>query len=94
MNPLEQVLTEDLTRALEAIAGNSREGTLAFITAYHPKLRERIEAVESRLADQRAALLAHYEEWRRSLEAMENLWALAGWEASQPGAADALRAAA
>jgi hypothetical protein len=94
MNSLERVLAEDLARTVEAIAGSSREGTLAFITAHHPELRTRIEAAESRLTDQRAGLLARYAEWRKGLEEMENLWALAEWEASQPGAADALRAAA
>ena len=94
MNPLEHVLAEDLARTLNAIAGNSGKGTLAFITAHHRELRARIEAAESRLADRRADLLEQYEAWRSALEALENLWALSGWEASQPGAADALRAAA
>jgi hypothetical protein len=94
MNPLERVLTEDLVRTVEAVARVSHEGTLAFITAHHPELRSRIEAAESRLAEQRSGLLARYEEWQRSLEEMENLWALAGWAAGQPGAGDALEAAA
>lgn len=93
MNPLENLMAEDLARTVKAIAGVYGEGALAFITAHHPELRSRIEAIESRLAAQRAELLAQYEGWRRSLEELENLWALAGWEASQPGAADALRAA-
>ena len=94
MNPLERVLTEDLSRTLEAIAGTSREGTLDFITAHHPDLRSRIEKAESRLAAERAGLLAQYAGWQSSLEELENLWALAAWEASEPGAAEALSQAA
>ena len=94
MNPLERVLTEDLVRTLTAMAGNSGEGTLAFLTAHHPELRSRLDAAESELAARRADLLEGYEAWRSALEAIENLWALAGWEATQPGAADAVRAAA
>ena len=94
MKPLEHFLAEDLARTFEAIARGYSEGTLAFIAAHHPELRSRIEAAESRLAAQRAELLGRYDGWRRALEEMENLWALAAWEASQPGAADALRSAA
>lgn len=94
MNALEHVLTEDLSRTLEAIAGSSREGTLDFITSHHPGLRSRIEKAESRLATERAGLLAQYARWRSTLEELENLWALAAWEASEPGAAEALSPAA
>lgn len=94
MNLLERILAEDLTCTLEAIAGSSCEGTLAFITAHHPGLRSRIEKAESRLAAERAGLLAQYASWRSTLEEVENLWALAAWEASEPGAADALSQAA
>ena len=94
MNPLERVLTEDISRTLEAVAGSSCKGTLDFITAHHPDLRSRIEKAESRLAGERAGLLAQYTEWRSSLEELENLWALATWEAREPGAAEALSQAA
>jgi len=94
MNPLERVLTEDLSRTLAAIAGSSCEGTLDFITANHPDLRSRIEKAEARLAAERAGLLAQYTGWRSTLEELENLWALATWEAREPGAAEALSQAA
>ena len=94
MNPLECVLTEDLSRTLEAVAGSSCKGTLDFITAHHPDLRSRIEKAESRLAAERAGLLTRYAEWRTTLEELENLWALAAWEAREPGAAEALSHAA
>lgn len=94
MKPLEHLLADDLARTLEAIARGYSEGTLAFIAAHHPTLRSRVEAAESRLAVERAELLARYDGWRNTLEDLQNLWALAAWEASQPGAADALRSAA
>lgn len=94
MNPLERILIEDLRRSLEAIAGNSCEGTLEFISAHHPGLRSRIDKAESQLAAERAGLLAQYARWRSTLEDLENLWALAAWEASEPGAAEALFPAA
>ena len=94
MNPLQRVLTEDLSRTLEAVAGSSGQGTLDFITAHHPDLRSRIEKAESRLAAERAGLLVQYAGWRSTLEELENLWALATWEAREPGAAEALSQAA
>ena len=94
MHSLERTLAEDLSRTLEVIAGTVRDGTFEFITAHHPGLRSRIENAESRLAAERAGLLAQYARWRSTLEELENLWALAAWEASEPGAAEALRLAA
>jgi hypothetical protein len=46
------------------------------------------------LASRREELAERYGAWRGALEELQNLWSLAGWEAGQPGAADALREAA
>ena len=94
MSTIEQWLSQDLTEALNAVARDVPPGTLAFITVHHPHLRSRIEAAEARLAERRDELIALYGAWRGALEELQNLWGLAGWEASQPGAADALKEAA
>jgi hypothetical protein len=94
MSAIEQWLTQERTEALNAVARDIPPGTLAFITAHHPGLRLRIEEAEARLAARRDELIARYEAWTQALEELQNLWSLAGWEAGQPGAADALREAA
>ncbi len=94
MNRMDQWLTQELSESLDLLAREVPPGTLAFITAHHPHLRSRIEAAEARLAERRDELIALYGAWRGALEELQNLWGLAGWEASQPGAADALREAA
>lgn len=94
MSKIEQWLSQELTEALNAVARDIPPGTLAFITAHHPPLRSRVEAAEARLAERRDELVGAYNAWRGALEEVQNLWSLAGWEAGQPGAADALKEAA
>ena len=94
MNRMDQWLTQELSESLDLLAREVPPGTLAFITAHHPDLRSRIEEAEARLAACRDELVALYGAWRSALEELRNLWSLAGWEAGQPGAADALKEAA
>lgn len=94
MSAIEQWLTQELSETLNAVARDIPPETLAFITVHHPHLRSRIEAAEARLAERRAELLGVYSAWHSTLEEIQNLWGLAGWEASQTGAADALKEAA
>src|SRR5262249_40640208 len=51
-----------------------------------PTLRRRLDEVEHQMAGIRASLLEHYGRWRRSLEDVENLWALAAWRSATPDA--------
>ncbi|MFQ5898576.1 MAG: hypothetical protein ACE5JN_10055 [Candidatus Methylomirabilia bacterium] len=94
MNALSHLLTADVCGSVERIAATSEEGTVGFVAAYHPALRARVEDAETRLAALRADLLDRYTIWEQTLMEIEMLWALAGWEAKQPGAAEALRTAA
>src|SRR2546429_251974 len=45
-------------------------------------LRPRLDEAEANLARVRSALLDGYGRWRRALEDVENLWALAGWRST------------
>ncbi len=94
MNPLDRLLREEVSSSLERMAASSPEGTLAFITAHHASLRDRVEEGEVRLAALRAELLERYAEWEATLEEIENLWALAALKRSQPREADLLPSAA
>jgi hypothetical protein len=94
VSAIEQWLTQELTESINAVARDIPPGTLAFLTAHHPDLRSRIEATEARLASRREEMVELYGAWRSTLEELQNLWSLAGWEAGQPGAADALKEAA
>lgn len=82
MNPVERTLNDELTGLLDRLAGSVPEGCLATIAAQRPTLRARIEEMEGRLAAVRAALLEDYGTWRRALEDVENLWALAAWRST------------
>jgi hypothetical protein len=52
------------------------------MTVLHPALRGRVDQVEEGLAEARGALLEAYGRWRRGLEDLENVWALAAWRST------------
>jgi hypothetical protein len=79
MNALERILDSELTGLMDRLAASVPERALSDITAATPTLRARLDEAEARAADVRAALLADYGRWRRALEDLENLWALASW---------------
>jgi hypothetical protein len=93
MNPVERVLDDEVSRLLDRLAGSVPGGSLAAMTTLHPGLRARVDQVEAGLADAREVLLETYGQWRRGLEDLENVWALAAWrstaaeETPQPAAA-------
>jgi hypothetical protein len=80
MNLLERVLDEEMARLLERLSGSVPGGCLELTAARQPTLRRRIDEVESQMAAARASLLEGYGRWQRSLEDVENLWALAAWK--------------
>jgi hypothetical protein len=82
MNAVEQVLSAEMNDLLERLASSVPGGCLASISARQPTLRRRLEEMESQLTGARAALLDGYGRWRRALEDVENLWALAAWRSA------------
>jgi hypothetical protein len=81
MNPLDRVLHEELTNLIDRLATSVPEG-LAQAAAGNPRLRARLDEADAQLAAARASLLEGYGRWRRALEDVENLWALAAWRRS------------
>ena len=82
MNPLDRVLYEELTHLVDRLATSVPNGSLAQAAAANPLLRARLDEADAQLAAARASLLDGYGCWRRALEDMENLWALAAWRRS------------
>jgi hypothetical protein len=82
MNGVEQVLRVELDELLERLASSVPGGCLASISARQPTLRRRLDEMESQLTAARAALLDGYGRWRRALEDVESLWALAAWRSA------------
>ena len=76
MNAVEQVLSEEMNEFLERLASSVPGGCLIAISATQPTLRKRLDEMEDRLTDARAAMLDGYGRWRRALEDIESLWAL------------------
>ncbi len=84
MNPVEHVLDGELSSLLERLAASVPEGCLETISGQRPTLRMRLEDVETNLAMVRASLIEGYGRWRRVLDDLENVWALAAWRSGQP----------
>jgi hypothetical protein len=82
MNPVERVLDDEVSRLIDRLASSMPGGSLAAMTALHPALRGRVDQVEAGLADVRGTLLEAYGRWRRGLEDLENVWALAAWRST------------
>ncbi len=84
MNAVDAVLYDELDRLMDRLAASVPGGSLEATGAANPALRERLDHVEISLATARAALLEDYGRWRRTLEDLENLWALASWASAPP----------
>jgi hypothetical protein len=82
MNSVDRVLYEELTNLVDRLATSVPKGSLAHAAAANPLLRTRLEEADAQLAAARASLLDGYGRWRRALEDVENLWALAAWRRS------------
>ena len=80
MNSVDRVLYEELTHLMDRLATSVPDGSLS--AAGHPLLRTRLDEADAQLAAARASLLDDYGRWRRALEDVENLWALAAWRRS------------
>lgn len=82
MNSVDRILYEELTHLVDRLATSVPHGSLAQAAAANPALRARLDEADAQLAAARASLLDDYGRWRRALEDMENLWALAAWRRS------------
>jgi hypothetical protein len=82
MNPIDRVLHDELTHLIDRLASSMPDGSVADPAIASPQLRMRLDDADAQLAAARAALLEGYGRWRRALEDVENLWALAAWRRS------------
>jgi hypothetical protein len=82
MNPVDRILFEELTHLVDRLAASVPHGSLTQAAAANPLLRARLDEADAQLAAARASLLDGYGRWRRALEDVENLWAVAAWRRS------------
>jgi hypothetical protein len=82
MNSLDRMLHGELSQLLDRIAASVPPGSMSTIASANPTLRGRLDTAEASLAAARASLLEAYGRWRRGLEDLENLWALAAWRSA------------
>ena len=82
MNTVDRILYEELTHLVDRLATSVPNGSLAQAMAANPLLRARLDEADAQLAAARASLLDDYGRWRRALEDVENLWALAAWHSA------------
>jgi hypothetical protein len=82
MNPVERLVDEEVARLMDRLAASVPEGALAAMSAKDGTLRRRLDEVERQMAQARGALIEGYGKWRRVLEDVENLWALAAWRSA------------
>lgn len=80
MNEVERALSEDLTRLMDRLAGSIPQGAVARVLAHRPT-RARLEQLDAELAAAQASLGDAYGRWRRALDDLESLWAVAAWRA-------------
>ena len=81
MTSVERLLSDELARLTDRLAASIPEGGLARISAT-PRLRERLEAVETSLAAARLSVIESYAQWTRAVDDAENIWALAAWRSA------------
>lgn len=80
MNSIERLLYDEITRFTDRVATSVAPG--ASLPMALPPIRARLDDAESELATARAAMMESYGRWRRALEDVENLWALAAWRST------------
>ena len=79
MNAVDVMLQDEVGRLMDRLAATVPGGSLEATSATNPALRMQLDDMEVSLATARAALLEDYGRWRRTLDDLENLWALAAW---------------
>jgi hypothetical protein len=81
MNPVERLLYEEVTHFVDRLASSIPPDGVTSRTMT-PTVRTRLDEAEAQLAQARASLMEGYGRWRRALEDLENLWALAAWRST------------
>jgi predicted S18 family serine protease len=81
MNPVERLLQEEVTHFVDRLASSIAPDGVAS-HALTAVARTRLDEAEAQLAQARASLVEGYGRWRRALEDVENLWALAAWRST------------
>ena len=84
MNAVDAVLRDEVGRLMDRLAATVPGGSLEVASTVNPTLRARLDDMEGSLAAVRTALLDDYGRWRRTLDDLENLWALAAWSSAAP----------
>jgi hypothetical protein len=79
MNPVERLLYHEVTYFMDRLATSVAPGATIPTTM---TMRTRLDDADAELAAARAAMLESYGRWRRALEDVENLWALAAWRST------------
>jgi len=81
MNPVERLLQQEVTHFVDRLASSGApEGVTSHVLT--PAVRTRLDEAEAQLAQVRASLMEGYGRWRRALEDVENLWAVAAWRST------------
>ena len=81
MNPVERLLQEEVTRFVDRLASSIPPDGVG-VQTLTSAVRTRLDEAEAQLAQARASLVEGYGRWRRALEDVENLWALAAWRST------------
>ena len=91
MNAMERMLSDELTRLIDRLAGSIPEGSLERIRAVTPTLGMRLVDLEARLVAMRTSMVEDYARWRQTLDDLENVWALAAWRSASEDPVDESR---
>ena len=81
MNAVDVVLQDELGRLMDRLAATVPGGSLEATNVSNSTLRSRLDDMDDLLALARTALLEDYGRWRKALDDLENVWALAAWGA-------------
>jgi hypothetical protein len=79
MNAVDTTLQEELSRLMDRLAATVPAGSFEATNVTNPTLRSRLDDMDTSLALARATLLEGYGRWRKTLDDLENIWALAAW---------------
>jgi hypothetical protein len=80
MNAVERLLYQEVTHFMDRLATSVPPG--AALAPGAGTARARLDEAEAELASAQAAMLDGYGRWRRALDDVENLWALAAWRST------------